>query len=289
MTTLLESGKKIYYIGIHKQIFEIKNFYPLDIFDSFVTQIETTSENCYLESSCKIERDKLYPARFGIGFTLKNLKQLNVVYEFFQKVESRIDVQINYSLIQQFFGNDFNFNQMTEFMVGVDARQELAESKLKISLTIKDYPEKIKRAIELNGGLDKNIYNLLVSNSLHIGFDLSLDGRSEIELYPYIRNQEFQIFDIQQRLASVLSPQALQFLHICSRICVGLSKANADKVVYFYLKNINDFLNYFPVNDNARRVHAYYQQQPMREMCVAVQEKELLEGTIQKMNLYYLI
>jgi LynF/TruF/PatF family peptide O-prenyltransferase len=54
MTTLLERGKKIYYIGIHKQIFEIKNFYPLDIFDSFVTQIETTSENCYLESSCKI-------------------------------------------------------------------------------------------------------------------------------------------------------------------------------------------------------------------------------------------
>ena len=76
-TLLLQRGKEIYYIGIHKQIFEIKNFYPLDIFDSFVTQIETTSENCYLESSCKIERDKLYPARFGIGFTLKNLKQLN--------------------------------------------------------------------------------------------------------------------------------------------------------------------------------------------------------------------
>ncbi|MFM9156583.1 MAG: hypothetical protein ACKOPK_01380 [Dolichospermum sp.] len=42
MTTLLQRGKEIYYIGIHKQIFEIKNFYPLYISDRFVTKIETT-------------------------------------------------------------------------------------------------------------------------------------------------------------------------------------------------------------------------------------------------------
>jgi LynF/TruF/PatF family peptide O-prenyltransferase len=289
MITLLESSKKLYYIGIHKRVFEVENLYPLDVFENFVEHIEKISENCVLESSCKIDRDKLYPARFGIGFHLQNQEQLNAVYNLFRQVESRTDVRVNYSLIQQFFGNDFDFSKITEFMVGVDLRRELAESKLKLALTIKDYPEKLKAAIELNGGLDETIQALIVSNSLHLGFDLSLKGASEIELYPYIKKQEFQQIHIQQRLAKVLSPQALQPLPACSRICVGLSKANAEKVVYYYLENPKDFLNYFTANDTARRVQAYYREQPVKEMCVALPENELLAGTIQKMNLYYLI
>lgn len=291
MTTLLESNKKNYYIGIHKQVFDVENFYPLDIWENFVEQIEKTSENCFLESSCKIDQDKLYAARFMIGFNLQNLQQLSTIYKFFQQVESRVGVRVNYALIEQFFGTDFDFSKMTEFLVGVDVRQELSESKLKIALTIKEYPEKLKKAIDLNGGLDGTIEKLIVSNSLHLGFDLSLNGQSEIELYPYIRKQDFQRIDIQQRLATVLSPQALQPLAACSRICVGLSKANADKVVYYYLENLDDFLNYFAANDTSRRVHAYYQKQPVREMCVAVQERELLTEMreISKMNLYYLI
>lgn len=289
MTTLLESSKKLYYIGIHKRVFEVENLYPLDVFENFVEHIERISEKCVLESSCKIDGDKLYAARFNIGFNLQNLEQLNAVYNLFRQVEARTDVRVNFSLIQQFFGNDFDFRKIIEFMVGVDLRQELAESKLKLWLTIKDYPEKLKKAIELNGGLDETIQALIVNNSLHLGFDLSLKDTSEIELYPYIRKQEFQQINIQQRLAKVLSPQALQPLPACSRICVGLSKANTEKVVYYYLENLNDFLNYFTANDTARRVHAYYREQPVKEMSVASPENELGAGTIQKMNLYYLI
>jgi LynF/TruF/PatF family peptide O-prenyltransferase len=113
MTILLESSKKNYYIGIHKQAFDVETFYPLDIWENFVEKIEKSAENCVLESGCKIDQDKLDPARFGIGFQLQNLSQLKVVYQFFQEVESRIDVQINYSLIQNFFGHDFDFSKMT--------------------------------------------------------------------------------------------------------------------------------------------------------------------------------
>jgi LynF/TruF/PatF family peptide O-prenyltransferase len=175
-------------------------------------------------------------------------------------------------------------------MIGVDARQELAQSKLKIALTIRDYPEKLKTAIYLNGGLNRTINNLIVSNSLHLGFDLSLNGKSEIELYPYIRKTEFQQIDVQQRLAEVLSPETLQPLPACSRICVGLSQGNTEKILYYYLEDINDFLNYFTPNDTAYRVHSYYlHQQPIREMCVALPESQLLTRRVEKMNLYYLV
>ncbi|CCI02071.1 MULTISPECIES: LynF/TruF/PatF family peptide O-prenyltransferase [Microcystis] len=288
MATSLESSKKNYYISTHKQAFDVENFYPLEIWEKFVEKIEKTSEKCFLESSCKIDQGQFYAARFGIGFDLQNLQQLNAVYNFCQEVESRVGVRVDYSLIKQFLGDDFDFSKMTEFLIGVDARRELAESKLKIALTINDYPEKLKTAIYLNGGLDETIEKLIVSNSLHLGFDLSLNGISEIELYPYIGKQDFQRIDIQQRLATVLSPQALRPLAACRRICVGLSKGNTEKILYYYLEDIKDFLNYFTPNDTARRVHAYYQKQPISEMCVAAPESQFIAEKIEKMNLYYL-
>lgn len=287
MTTLLESSNKLYYIDLHKRVFEVENLYSLDIFENFVEEIEKNSKNCILESSCKMDRDKFYPARFNIGFDLENVEQLNAVYNFFRQVEAGADVQVDYCLIQQFFAEDFDFSKVTEFMVGVDLRRELAKSKLKLALTITDYPEKLKLAIALHGGLDETLQTLLVSNSLHLGFDLSLSGGSDIELYPNILKRELQQIHIQQRLAKVLSTQALQPLPASRRFGVGLSKANAEKIVYYYLENFDDFLNYFAANDTARRVHAHYRKQPVKEMCVGLPESQFLAGTIQKMNLYY--
>ena len=170
----------------------------------------------------------------------------------------------------------------------MDLRKELSKSSLELALTIENYPEKQELAIALNGkDLEKDARMLIVNNFLHIGFDFGFNGKSNIELYPYIKKQEWKRVDVQQRLIQVLSPVALQPLPICKRICVGLSQANSARKIYYYLENINDFFSYFPANDIARRVHAYYQQQPVKEMAIALLESELQAGTIQRMNLYY--
>nr|BCR82584.1 prenyltransferase [Microcystis aeruginosa] len=289
---MLKSNKKLYYISAHKHAFEIDNLYPLNLFEGFVERIEKIekTENCVLESSCKIDHDKLYPVRFNIGFPNNSIKQLHAVMDFFRRVESRVDVKLNLSLFQQFIGNDFKLDKMTDLMLGIDLRRDLSDSRLKIGLTIEDYPEKQKAAVILNNNIDEVTSNLLISNRLHIGFDFYLNGRSEMELYPHIMQQDFQKLDVQQRLSKVLSPPALQVVPACTRICVGISKANRDKIIYYYLENMGDFLNYFTVNDTARKVHAYYLKQPVVEMCVALPESELLAGTtIKNLNLYYLL
>lgn len=73
----------------------------------------------------------------------------------------------------------------------------------------------------------------------------------------------------------------------CNTIAVGLSKANSARKIYYYLDDLSDFLNYFDANEIGKKVHAYYQQQPTRRMCVALLENEIKQGTIQNMNLYY--
>lgn len=280
--------KKVHHISDHQQEFGIEDFYALDIFKSFVEIIENTADNCSLESGCKIERDRLHAARFTLAFDLKSTDRLRTVLDFFDRVNARVDIQIDQSLIENFFTVDFDFSKLKDFWVGVDLRRELSQSSLDIALTIEDYPEKQELAIALNGkDLEEDARTLLVNSSLHMGFDLGFNGKSNIELYPFIKKQEWQRIDIQQRLIQILSPVALQPLPICKSICVGLSKANSARKIYYYLENINDFLSYFPANDLARRVHAYYQQQPVKQMAIALLESELQAGTIQRMNLYY--
>ncbi|MEH1872926.1 LynF/TruF/PatF family peptide O-prenyltransferase [Nostoc sp.] len=283
-------AKKLPFIAAHEQVFEIENIYALDIFKSFVETVENITDGCSLEVSCKVEVERIYPARFFLEFNLETRQQLKIIIDFFNQINTRIGVKADYSLIEKFFNGDFDFSRLKEFLVGVDLRRELADSSVDLALTIKNYPEKQELAIALNGkDLEADVKMLLVNNFLHIGFDCGFNGKSNIELYPYITKQDWQQVDVQQRLMQVLSPVVLQPLPICKRISVGLSQANSERKIYYYLENINDFLSYFPVNDIARRVHAYYQQQPVKEMAVALLESELQAETIQKINLYYII
>ena len=278
---------KLHFIGAHKSAFDIEYLYPLDIFEQLVAQ----TEECGLEVSCKIEGDKLYPARFNLTFGRKRLPDFfKQVLDFFYQVEGRVGVTLNYELLQEFLGDNFDWSKVEALQTGVDLRQEMASSRLKLVFRIKDYPEKLEKAASLNSDCDTPGFRALFSySSLVIGFDFYLDGRSEIELYPEIYKEDFQQIEVQQKLLQVLPPSALQPLEACKTIGVGFSKANpGNKLVYYYLEDKNNFLNYFLANDLARKVHAFYQQQPVsNRIWVGVSERELSGGIIQNINLYY--
>lgn len=285
---LLNSDAKLHSIGAHKKTFEIESLYPLNIFEQLVAE---TGE-CGLEFSCKIERDQIYPARINLSYRedqnfADSFKQ---ILSFFHQVAGRAGVKINYKLLQKFLGNNFDWSKVERLITGVDLRQDVSNSRLKLVIRIKDYPEKIETAAALNrDGDTQGFRKLLIYSVLVVGFDFYLDGRSEIELYPEIKKEDFQQIYVQQRLLEVLSPTALRPLEDCSVMGVGFSKANPNnKIIYYYLEEKNNFLNYFYPNDLARKVHAFYQQQPVSDgMWIGLPERELRGGIIQNINLYY--
>lgn len=282
----LKNGDKLHYIGSHQEEFGGEAFYPWELFERLVTE----TEECLIESSCKIEKDKLYPVRFNLALGIERLlENFEITLDFFHKVESRADVKIDCGLLYKFLGTNFNFSKVEGLQTGVDLRSEIAKSRLKLVIRVNDYPEKIEAALALHSDSDtKEFRQLLLYSCLVIGFDFYLDGRSAIELYPEIKKQEFEQPEVRQRLAQVLSPQALLPVKACRQFGVGFSKANPDKIVYYQLENKNDLPNYFSLNDSARRVHAFYQQQPIGpSMWVGLPERELLGGTIQNISLYY--
>ena len=275
---------KLYYIGTHKSAFDIGPLYPLELFEQFVM----TTGDCLIECSGKIKQDKLYPARFDLQFSdRQSIQNLNASLNLFKTVEARVDVTLNYELLQEFLGNDFDFSKVQSILTGVDLRHELHESRLKLFIRIGDYPEKVAVAQKLCGN-SPQLQKLLRSDTLHIGFDFNLDGRSAIELYPEVRKDEFDRPKTRQTLEEILSPIALKPLGICSMMGIGFSPANEANVLYYYLEDIQDFLSYFPVNDTARRVHNFYlQQEGSKKMWVALSESELIAGRIENINLYY--
>lgn len=255
----IDSKKNLRYIAEHKSVFDLEYFYPLDIFENFVQQ----AEGWGLECSCKIDEDRIYAARFNL--LLENNQdldyQLKAVLNFLNTVEARADVKLNYRLLQQFLGVDFDFSKVTTIFIGVDLRKELAASRLKLWFILKDYPEKVEAAIALHGE-HKDLRTLLVGNSLVlVGFDFSLDNRSAIKLYPEFKQQDWLRVDIQKRLAQVLSPTALQLLVDCSAITIAFAEDNDEKTVHYHPLNPNTFISNLR-HDLASRVHAHYHDKP---------------------------
>ncbi|MBS9383120.1 MAG: LynF/TruF/PatF family peptide O-prenyltransferase [Dolichospermum sp. BR01] len=278
--------QKLQFIRNHQQAFDVQPIYPLPLFEDFVMNVEG---DCSIEASCKIELDKLIASRFMFFFKDKAQqwqKYLHQSLTFFNRVKNLVGVQIDYSLLQQFLGSDFDFRKVTVLSAGIDLRSNLAESSLKMHIRIKDYPEKLDQALSLASNAE-DLISVRPFLSL-VGFDFYFNGRSEIELYPEIQAEDFAKSETQNLVWRHFPKFVLDPLEVTKLFLVGLSKANHNPVLYYNLKNKQDLANYFKLNDAAQRVHSFYQNQDiLPNMWVGTVQKELEKTRIENVRLYY--
>lgn len=282
---LLLKEQKLRFMRAHQEAFVVEPWYPLQLFEEFVSQIDAEVE---MEASCKIEGDQLLAARFLIFFSEQFKKRLAHILGFFLQVESRADVQINCDLLHQFLGKSFDFSKVKRLSTGVDLRRNLADSSLKMHIVLDNYPEKVDAALALYGDHSTALREIARQTVSLIGLDFYLDGRSEIELYTVLSKEEFQQPSTQAFLGQIFPPFVLYPLQATDTFYVGLSKANADPVLYYHLKNKKDLLNYFAINDTAHKVHSFYQHQTTRpSVIVGLAQSELQKTRIENIRLYY--
>jgi LynF/TruF/PatF family peptide O-prenyltransferase len=275
------ANNNIRYIAEHKQSFDIEYFYPLDIFESFVEQ----AQDWGIECSCKIEKDRLYAARFNLFARKFTFEEVNLVFDLFKKVEVRCDVKLDYGIIHQFLGKNFNFSKVTKIVTGVDLRPDFSASRLKFWFWIDNYPEKLETAISLLGKRE-DLQLLYINETWLVGFDFYLNGHSTIELYPSMTRKELQRIDVKLKLAKVLSLPTLNLLDAFSSVLIGFTQKNQDRLIYGYLINPNEFIDSLH-NDLANRVHSYYREEKVLNTMICLSEKELITGSLNNFNLYY--
>jgi len=278
--------QKLQFIRNHQQAFDVEPIYPLPLFEDFVMSVEG---DCSIEASCKIELDKLIASRFVLFFKDKAQqwqKYLHQSLTFFSQVETQVGVQIDYSLLQQFLGYNFNFSKVTVLSTGIDLRNNLSESSLKMHIRIEDYPEKLETAFALSDNTANSHY--LGDFVSLIGFDFYFNGNSEIEIYAEVQEKDFFRPEINNLVWQHFPKTALEPLKASNLFFTGLSKANNNPVLYYHLKNKQDLVNYFKLNDTAQRVHSFYQHQDILPyMWVGTAQKELEKTRIENIRLYY--
>lgn len=243
----------------------------------------------FIEASCKIELDKLIASRFMLFFKDQSQewqKCLTQSLAFFRQVENRVGVQLDYSLLQKFLGHNFDFSKLEVLGAGLDLRTNLADSSLKIHIRIKDYPEKLQTAFVLSDGAADSDY---LSEFVElIGFDFYFNGKSEIEIYAELQEDDFFRPETINLVWRHFPDSVLKPLQGSSLFFTGLSKANNNPVLYYHLKGRQDLTNYFKINDTAQRVHSFYQHQDiLPNMWVGTTQKELEKTRIENIRLYY--
>lgn len=277
----LDRNKNIHYIHEHKRAFQSTSLYPLDIFERFVEK----AKGWGLECSCKIGENSLDSIRFNLFYNNPSSEQFSSAIDFFRQVEARDDVSLDHQSIQQFLGNDFDFNKIVQILVGVDLREQFAASRLKLWFVLQNYSEKLEKAIALCEPPEE--IRLLVAhlNLVVVGFDLYLNGCSAIELYPRILQNDLENADLREQLKKIMSPSTLELLQGWA-FGFGYSKANPETILYYPPPAPNKFIASLN-NPIANRVHAYYQEQPVKATIVAFRESELLTGAVKNLSLYY--
>ncbi len=169
---------------------------------------------------------------------------------------------------------------------GIDLRTNLADSSVKMHIRIGDYPEKLATAFILSdGAADSNHLRGFVNL---IGFDFYFNGKSEIEIYAEVREDDFFKPETINQVWQHFPKSALTPLQASSLFVTGLSKANHNSVLYYSLKNRQDLINCFKLNDTAQRVHSFYQHQDiLPSMWVGTAQQELEKTRIENIRLYY--
>ncbi len=282
---LIARQKNLQFIGSHKNAFDLEYLYPLDLFENLVAQVEP----CRIECSCKIEEDKLDPARFNLAINDSFSQKAERFLDFFHQVENRVGVTLDYSPLS-LFRKGFDYSKVTQIMAGIDARTELAHARVKTWWAIHNYPEKVETAIALSKSESKALRILLeMNNSIVVGFHLYLNGKSEVRLYPCVSRNEFEKIEIQSQLSQILSTPALKLLEDSGAISLVL-KEDGDKILHYHLapEKVNLFVDNLH-QDMLTRAHA-----PYRDKCqslgitVSLSEKELLNGSLKTINVYYM-
>jgi len=272
----------LYYINQHKQAFTVEPVYPLQLFEAFVAR----SPDWGLECSCKIEGERLEATRFNIFRKVPNASHYASVMDFFEQVAVRSPIRLNYNLLREFLGHDFDFSKVMEILAGVDLRKELGQSRLKFWLVIEKYPERLARAIGLCKPGEELKILPLEELILVVGFDLFLNGRSEIEMYPNIDEDWLKQPGIQKRLSLMLAKQTLDLTDSCWALGIGISQANPEKILYYRTRDPDNFIPGLR-NDLANRVQAFYRHQPVKGCIIGLRESEIIAKKIENINFYY--
>ncbi|MBU0757188.1 MAG: LynF/TruF/PatF family peptide O-prenyltransferase, partial [Nanoarchaeota archaeon] len=264
----------------HKAEFNIKDETTLDLFEEFLRK----SGDCSLECSCKIEEYSIHPCRFNIWYENKRqVDNLNLIFDFISKTKEQEKVSLDLSLIKTFL-DKLDLNKVVQIITGIDLRANTKESRLKLWLIIKNYPEKVKQITSfINHPL---LSELTFSNELLFGIDIYLDGRTCLKAYPLILEDTLKDDLNRKTLKEMFGETTLRLLETCDRTHISFRSESTKRNLHFHPYNAEKFIESIN-NEKIKLLSEQVTSSGHKIKILSFSEEEMEKNNIRNINIYY--
>ena len=148
---------------------------------------------------------------------------------------------------------------------------------------LRDYPEMVERALEIQGD-DGGARSLILHPHFLIGFDFHLDGETTIKLYPDLRPEELA----DHRVVRSFSADAIAAMAQCSWTHVYFRRPGAPRILQLHPHRPDEFVKRYLAADVAQPIHRQYAGAAMLDMVVALEEDKLAGAPAREFALYYM-
>jgi|GEM_PF-3521262 len=269
---------------LHKKAFNLRDSRALQIFEDLLR----SSGNYVLERSCKIERNKIYPARFYVWYhNQDHLRSLDLISRFFKGVAECPGTNIDFTLLKEILDRDVDLNKVMQIITGVDLRSKTKDSRIKFWMRIVNYPEKLYQVISMHGHA-KTVMDLLTKDDLLFGIDFYFDGRTNIKLYLGFKPDDLKKPSVRDKLSSTFSGKVFDLVKKSRMLFVTLKQEKKlEKILHFSPHDMGLFLDHIgnPVlKKTNQRLKIDGLDAPE---LVSLYEREINSGKIDTANIYY--
>lgn len=288
--------RRLHIVRSHLEAFDVERVFPIPLFEEAILEIEGT---CGVESKCNVEKDQL----FAIDFQVCNDEgrtwpmSLTHAVKLLDKIENTVGVRFNRSLLERFVAVHLGSHKIENNTVGIDLRPVNEDSCIKIYLHLasEEEPEELVRtALELDGGsYSPELIQVLLKGTFVIGFNLFLNGYSNIELLPLSIGERYELPNsdrdkyLRYYIQRNFSPKVNSLFKELTFLCVSFSREK-EPVLIFHYEDTKEIPKNFLFNSLGDRIYSFCQSQDCISYGgVAATERELEKDRLENFSIFY--
>jgi LynF/TruF/PatF family peptide O-prenyltransferase len=275
--SLNELAKRKYLF--HKKTFNIKQ-------TKLLSSLEKLMDGQFIECSCKVMSNKVYSSRFNIFFSKnENKTTLGKCFKFFEDTSKENNIYLNYSILRSLFNKPFDINKIKRIILGVDLREKIKDSRIKIYFALYDYPPKVEEILKIHGK-NKDILNLINFDDLGFGIDFSFDGKTQIKIYPRISSSSLHNNSFLKKNFKYIFKKRQLFFKNIESLYISFKKPNFEKIIHFKSNKWEEIINLLN-NNTLNKYTKFLLKNKFKLRYVSVLEKEIDKESISNFTFYY--
>lgn len=287
--------RRLQFVRTHQEAFDVEPTFPLPIFEKAILEIEGS---CCVESSCKVEGGRLLGGRYEVCNDLGTTwpESLTHAFKLLDKIDNQLGVRINRYSFEQFAAAHSGSRKIMNNTIGIHLGSKLEDSSVMLYIHIEndEDPEELARtAIALDGGYySDELTQVLIRDTMVIGFELFFDGHSHVKLGPCAPAVPGALGTRGKYLTPYIQKYFSQKVNSIFRgsylLMPCFSKAYAKPLLFFYFTKVKDIPKYFLFNSLGDRIYDFCQSQScIIDTAVAVTELELEKTRLENFCFYY--